>query len=301
MSVGIIILVIALIILIQPYPREVREAYGSYSMNTEMTLSDQLRNNSLYGNNTTLSNPPLIYNNITRDLYVNVDVSYLNSQVTNSQIEFSYSVYVVSSNPSWEKGVYYSQKLINVTSGYSSSFVIGVNLTSNLTFGSNINRELGFSSGSSYSVFILSREISNLGVSDSNLTIAIGGATNTVTGPSDTPVSGTYFKDAVIPGKIIIPLSRDTSYPLLLIVAIIFGFFAYLIRPEKPDPVEKFKRDNRENLIELAAGPSEESIKVKSTDDLFRMAAFVERPVFIFNNIIFIEIDGKTYYAEINK
>ena len=105
----------------------------------------------------------------------------------------------------------------------------------------------------------------------------------------------------MIPGKIIIPLNRDISYPLIFVAAILLGSFVYLVMPSRPDPVQKFKNDNRENLIELSVGPPEGSIPVKSADDLFRMATFVERPVFIFNDIVFIEIDGKTYYSEIKK
>lgn len=297
--VAVIILAVALIIYVQPRPREVREAYGSYSLNSSMQLVDQLRNNSLYGNNASLQDPSVIYNNISKDLYVIVDISYFNSQNTGENIDYSYSVYVISSSPSWEKLVYHTtDKSIKATSNYSDSFITDINLTSNITQGSYINRELGFTSAS-YSVEIESQAVSPQGSSSSSLTISIGEVTDSVTGPSDVPLSGSYFRDATIPGKVIIPLERDVSYPLFLAAAILLGYTGYLMKPAKIDSVTKFKKDNRENLIELASGPSENAVQVGSTDDLFKMAAFVERPVFIFNNIIFVEIDGKTYYAEI--
>ncbi|MCL4340555.1 MAG: hypothetical protein M1431_00440 [Candidatus Thermoplasmatota archaeon] len=299
--VGIIILAIALIVLVQPRPRDVREAYGSYSLNAGMSLVDQLHNSTLYGNNTTLTDPSVIYNSISKDVLIDVNVNYFNSQGSSEQIYYSYSVYVISSSPSWEKLSYSTDKVFSATSSFSYSFVMRINLTSNVSLGSEINDQLGFTSGSSYSINIISQAKSDLGSSDSNLTIAIGGATDSVSGPGDAPVTGSYFKNAVIPGKIIIPLSRDTSYPLIIIAAILLGYSAFLVMPSKPDPVQRFRRDNRENLIELGVGPPDGSIPVRSTDDLFRMATFVERPVFIFEDIVFIEIDGKTYYAEIKK
>ncbi len=299
--VGIIILAVALIVLVQPRPRDVREAYGSYSLNTGMTLVDQLRNSTLYGNNTSLTNPSVIYKSISKNIFIDVNVNYFNSHGLSEYIYYSYSVYVISSSPSWEKLSYSTYKVFNATSGFSDSFVMKINLTSNVSLGSEINDQLGFTSGSSYSINIISQAKSGLGLADSNLTIAIDGTTDSVTGPGDAPVTGSYFKNAVIPGKIIIPLSRDISYPLIFLAAILLGSFAYLVMPSRPDPVQKFKNDNRENLIELSVGPPEGSIPVKSTDDLFRIATFVERPVFIFNDIVFIEIDGKTYYAEIKK
>ncbi len=299
--VGIIILAVALIVLVQPRPRDVREAYGSYSLDTRMTLVDQLRNNTLYGNNTNLTNPSVIYKSISKNIFIDVNVNYFNSQGLSERLYYSYSVYVISSNPSWEKLSYSTDKVFNATSGFSDSFVMRINLTSNVSLGSEINDQLGFTSGSSYSINIVSQAKSNLGLADSNLTIAVGGTTDSVTGPGDAPLTGSYFRNAVIPGKIIIPLSRDISYPLIFVGAILLGSIAYLVMPSRPDPVQKFKNDNRENLIELGIGPPEGSIPVKSTDDLFRMATFVERPVFIFKDIVFIEIDGKTYYAEIKK
>lgn len=299
--IGIVILAIALIILVQPRPRDVREAYGSYTLSTEMTLYDQLHNSTLYGNNATLADPSVIYNSISKEMYIEVQLSYFNSQNISQRIYYSYSVYIISSNPSWEKLVYTTNRILNASSGFSDSFVMGINLTSNVSLGSKINDQLGFTSGSAYSVNIISQAKSDLGLSDSNLTIAIGGTTDSVTGPGNTPLTGSYFKNALIPGKIIVPLSRDASYPLFLIASILIGYSAYLSLPAKPDPVQKFRNENRDNLIELGEGPPDGSIPVKSTEDLFRMASFVERPVFIFNDIVFIEVDGKTYYAEIRK
>ena len=66
--VGIIILAVALVVLVQPRPRDVREAYGSYSLNTHMTLVDQLRNSTLYGNNTNLTDPSVIYKSISKNI-----------------------------------------------------------------------------------------------------------------------------------------------------------------------------------------------------------------------------------------
>ena len=219
--VGIIILAIALIVLVQPRPRDVREAYGSYSLNAGMSLVDQLHNSTLYGNNTTLTDPSVIYNSISKDVLIDVNVNYFNSQGSSEQIYYSYSVYVISSSPSWEKLSYSTDKVFSATSSFSYSFVMRINLTSNVSLGSEINDQLGFTSGSSYSINIISQAKSDLGSSDSNLTIAIGGATDSVSGPGDAPVTGSYFKNAVIPGKIIIPLSRDTSYPLIIIAAIL--------------------------------------------------------------------------------
>jgi hypothetical protein len=73
------------------------------------------------------------------------------------------------------------------------------------------------------------------------------------------------------------------------------------MEPRKNDYVKKFRKDNSGDLIELDTGPPEGSIKVIDTDDLMKMALITESPVFIHENLIFTELNGKTYYSEIKK
>lgn len=299
--VAVVLLAIGAIILVQPHPREVKEAYGSYSLNTQMKVMDQLRSNSLYGNNTTLIDPATVYRSITKDLYINVSISYFNSQGVSQNLTFTYDVILISSNPSWEKSTYTFSKRLSAGSNYVFSQNIEINVSSNVTTGNDINSQLGFSTGSSYSIYMAATTISSFGTSSSNITLSVGSTTYGISGPTDAPVSGVYYRNAVIPGKVIIPVSRDVSYPLLAIALAVIGYLAYVSYPGKPDYLERFRKANSDNLIELLTGPPEGSTQVKSTDDIFKIASFSERPVFIYENLIYVEVDGKTYFAEIKK
>ncbi|MEM0136027.1 MAG: hypothetical protein QXU18_12515 [Thermoplasmatales archaeon] len=297
-----IFLIIAMIVIFQPGPKSVREEDGSYSVSSNMNLVDHLKNNLLlYPNNTTLNDPPYIYTNITSNLLVNLTLYYYNSIQNSSTINCTYRVFIISSDPSWSKETYTSLDTLNVTSGKSYNLVFGVNVTSNITLGKEIDGQLGYSSSGPYAIEISDITSSRIGLSYSNLTLDVGTTTDILTGPNNLPLNGVFSKVTTVPGLTIIPLELIYAYLMAVLGILVVTYLALTMEPSNKDYVKKFRRDHSGDLIELDASPPEGAIKVIENEDLMKMALLIESPVFVHDNIIFTELNGKSYYSEIKK
>lgn len=300
---GVVLIIIAGIVIIQPKPVLVKEATGSYLLNTEVGLVDRLKNNSLYGNNTTLENPSVIYNNITYNMSTIFFIQYSDTNLSQTTVGYTYSVFIESSSPSWQYLSYTRTGNIKMNSGNTVYIEPSINVSRNLTIAKKINGQLGVISPGAYSLYFVLTVTSSIGTDQSNMTLALGNPTDSLNRPQDTPLTGSYFKNVVDPGRIVIPLNIEYSYFILAAGAIATGISLAMIISTAPRKsyIEKFKEENRDNVIVLKSGPPENAIEVNSTDDIMRMAAFIERPIFLNGNIIFIEMDGKVYFAEIRK
>ena len=296
-----VLVIIALIVVFQPGPRSVSETDGSYSMSSNLNLVDQLKDNLLYPNNTSLDDPSVIYTNITSNLTVNLTVYYYDSMENISSVHCVYHVFVISSDPAWTKETYTSTCALNVTSDKSSSLIFSINVSSNITKGKEIDSELGYSSSGAYAIEITDVASSQIGSSYSNLTIGVGSSVDTLTGPNDIPLNGLFSKNIIVPGRTIIPLGVIYAYLMVGIGASVVIYLLITMEPRKNDYVKKFRKDNSSDLIELDSGPPEEATRVLDNNDLMKMALITESPVFIHENIIFTELNGKTYYSDIRK
>ncbi|MEM3676179.1 MAG: hypothetical protein QXV22_03880 [Thermoplasmataceae archaeon] len=300
-AVAAILIAISIVSMVQHQPETLKVPSGSYSVSSDLVLYDVLSNNSLYGNNVTLTNPPVIYQNISKDIVVDLVVSYTNSDGNSTFVQYSYQAYIKSDSPSWSKISYASNGSLDIAPGDSHAFSFPINVTSNVSIAQKVNEELGLPTTSGYSIIISASATSPFGVSVSNLTLSINYRTYDLSGPDNSPVSGEFQKTLYIHGDSILPITRYEGYAIL---AIGIGVAAYPIAMSvqpRSDFVTRFKRTNKENLIEISVAPPDDAIRLNSTDDVFRMATFLERPVFSFGNLIYVNDDGKTYYAEIKK
>ncbi len=290
---------VSLIVIIQPQPKTVKEAYGSYSLDPSLELIDRLKQNPLYGNNSELINPSTIYTNITSNLSMSLSIYFQDTNIPKSTIFYNYTVTVVSADPSWSHLSYFHSGSVNASSGDTYNIPMSVNVSSNVSLGRKINQELGFGNTGTFSLLFGLSLSSGIGSANGNMTLAVGSVTDAVTGPSYSDLSGAIFKDVVIPGRIIIPLKMAYAYPILAVSAILFGLAGAQIERKKKSYAEKFKAENHDAIVELTAGPPDGSIEVKSARDILRMSVLLERPAFSNGDVIFVEMDGKTYYAEI--
>lgn len=303
LAVGVVLIIISGIVIIQPKPVLVKEATGSYLLNTEIGLTDRLKNNSLYGNNTTLENPSVIYNNITDNMSTIFFMQYSDTNLSETTIGYTYSVFIESSSPSWQYLSYTRTGSLKMNSGNTVYIESSINVSRNLSDARKINGQLGIISPGAYSLYFVLTVTSRIGTDQTNMTLALGNPTDSLSRPQDTPLTGSYFKNVVDPGRIVIPLNIEYSYIILAAGAVATGISLAMIISSAPRKsyTEKFKEENRDNVIVLKSGPPENAIEVNSTDDIMRMATFIERPIFLNGNIIFIEMDGKVYFAEIRK
>ncbi len=67
----------------------------------------------------------------------------------------------------------------------------------------------------------------------------------------------------------------DYAYVLIAAGVALLIYPAATVKRKKPDPVRKFKRENADNLIEVAVGPPEDAVEIARTEDVFKMASFV--------------------------
>jgi hypothetical protein len=295
-----ILIIIAMIVIFQPGPKSVSEVDGSYSLYSSMNLVDHLKDKLLlYPNNTSLDDPTYIYTNISSFLLVNLTLYYYNSQQNTSTVHSTYEVSVISSDPSWNKETYVSTTTLNVTSDRTYNLVYGVNVSSNITLGKEIDSQLGYSTSGAYAIVISDFVSSGIGSSHSNLTIDVGSAADILTGPNSLPLNGVYSKETEVPGRIIIPVGMIYAYLLAVLGAALIIYLLLTMEPISRDYVKKFKRDHSGDLIELDTGPPESAIRVIETEDLMKMALLTESPVFVHDNIVFTELNGKSYYSEI--
>lgn len=300
-SLAVVALIISLVLFFQTGPKVIQEPSGSYSLSSNLYLQDKLSNNTLYGNGTTLTNPSIVYVSITSNLSLDWQVSYTNSVKNSTAVDYSYYVYLISSSPSWKDETYHFSGSRTASGSAQFSMDLPINVSSNISKGEYINSQLGAPTGSGYSLEFVAVVNSPLGTSNSTITMSIGYPTYSVTGPTDNPISGTYSKYVYLPGQQILKLPAEYGY-VFLATAISLFFLGFIVNPPEKTPVlEKFRRANSDNLVELTVGPPEGAIKVKGTEEVFKMAAFVERPVFLYENLIYIEVDGKAYYAEIGE
>ncbi len=296
-----ILLFLGTAVILQPYPKQVREVSSTYSLSSNLYLNDVLKNNSLYGDNATLINPSTIYSSITKKLYVDANFLYNNPKENSTSVYFKYAVTLHSNSPTWSKGTYVSDGNFNLTNGHQENLYFGIDIASNISEGQAINSQLGVSSGASYSISLSLSTVSSFGYSNSTIDLSIGHVSDSLVGPSNKPFEGYTYSNATIPGYVIIPVVRTYGY-LFLGVAAPFGIaLAFVTDRKKQNPIEKFIKENSENLVSLKQGPPEDAVRVEKTDDIFKIASFTEKPVFVFNDRIFVELDGKVYYAEIRK
>ena len=204
-------------------------------------------------------------------------------------------------NPAWTEKTYTLSSTVNLTSGSSTSVIIDINVSSNLTTGKEIDSQLGYSSSGAYAIEITDVASSELGASYSNLTIGVGTTADTLTGPNNLPLNGVFSKDTIVPGRVIIPLSMIYAYLVGGIGATIAIYLLLTTEPKNRDYVRKFRKDHSGELIELNSGPPEGAIQVMKTDDLMKIALITESPVFVYGSTIFTEINGKSYYSEIKR
>ncbi|MDS0256996.1 hypothetical protein ApAK_04820 [Thermoplasmatales archaeon AK] len=298
---AVLVLSLGILTVLQKQPEMIRQPSGSYSLDSHLVVEDVLYNNSLYGSNVTLTNPSTIYQNITKSLIAELQISYTNTRGNATVLYYSYATYVISSSPSWSKETYYFQGKTDAGPGYTESLVFPVNVTSNMSIAERINDQLGQPTSTGYSIFITAYTSSPYGTAKSNLTISVGFRTYSLSGPNSIPVSGYYYSSDLIPGNVIVPIPMVAGYGLLASGIALATSSILIIAPPRADFITKFKRSNRDNLIEVSVAPPEDAVRLNSTDDVFRMAAFTERPVFAYGNVIYVNYDGRTYFAEIRK
>jgi len=290
-----------LIIVIQRQSTKVEETTGTYSQYSDLSLEDHLGNNSLYGNATTLTNPPVIYTSISKLLTANLSIYYYDTTNNPTTISLIYEVSLISTNPSWTKTTYHSEKNVSLDSRGLSTLDYNINVSSNLTIGNSIDEQLGFSTSDAFSLQIQVYASSSVGASASNMSLEIGTSQYALNGPINSPLSGVVQKNVNVPGDVKIPLPNYVGYFFMVIAASLLAYLYYSTQYVQEDYAKKFLRENSKDIVELRAGPPDDAIQVMNTEDIMKIAMIRETPVFAFEDKIFTESNGKVYYAEIRK
>ena len=294
------IISVGVVIAIQRPPSQVQETSGSYSQYSNLALQDHLINNTLYGN-ATLQNPSEIYTGITKALVANLSIFYYDPETKETNISLTYQVTLISTNPSWSRVTFTWERTIHSVSGNYTNMNFGINVSSNLTIGKSIDKELGYSSSDAFSLQFQAYADTAIGRSASNMTLTLGSTAYSLNGPSYSVINGVTKKNVSVPGNAIIPLPNFVGYVLIVLGAVILTYFYFNTMYVPESYTKKFLRENSKDIVELKSGPPDDAIQVANTEDIMKIAMLRESPVFAFEDKIFTESYGKTYYAEIRK
>lgn len=300
--VGIVLISNGLVIYMEP--RQSNESYlvASSSLSSNESIHVQLKNNLLYGNNTTLTNPKQVFLNITKGIFVSYSIYYDSTSIRSTNASLSYTVFLNSSNPSWSRITYSYAGVFNIQSGKPLNMYFNIDPAQNFTLGKEINAQLDVKGNIFYSIWL---KFSSY-VNDMN---SVSGVL--IRNSSDNQYLITLQNDSksdfinIIGNKLvgkppIIPLNDNFSYVFIFagLFAISFPFVTF---KKNSNDVKKFKNTYKDILVEVNTGPTNTAKYVTKPEDIIKIANIAESPIFINGNKIFIDLNGMEYYSEIRE
>lgn len=299
-AIGIALMTSGAIVFLEPRPRVESVVIGTDMLSCSLGLQVQLKNNLLYGDNVTLTNPPVVFTNITKAMFDTVTLNYSGTSKSPANVSVYYYVILNSTYPEWSKLVYQKSWSEPVSSGQSARMEMNISPTENFTEAGIINSQLNQSKSSIFSIkMLISCYVGSL-VSNSNLTIS--NTTNNeyvVTGPNSTaPDVFKVTRNEMTGDPPFLPIEKEFSF-VLIPVGIGVAALSLIGMKRKKDRVADFRKEHAEILVELANGPSKDAKRVAKAEDIVKISIITERPLFIFEDKVFIELGGTEYYAEL--
>jgi hypothetical protein len=296
--IGVVLVSVGVFGLAQPSQQTVKQAYANYSQTIHVNVVDNLKPNLLYGNESYLINPKIIYQNITTTINASITIS-INNIVDIGTINYYVYTQLSSANPLWNKTVYTMYGSLSNVTNTIYTFTVPLNITANITTANMIDKQLNQQQISSVFITVNAYAQSKLGIANTNVSFMVIGHTYTLRGPYSNSIAGTYYKYVTIGHMPIIALNNDIFYTMIGAGFIIILAGTILSMP-KTDELQKFKKDYAEHIIQVDFMPSQDAKKVGNYKDLLKLANYAEHPVFMNKNIIFTEINGIYYYTVIN-
>lgn len=300
--VGLLLLIIGIIVLSQSQGEVIKQPYSSYFQVTDLVMKVYLKNNSLYGNDSNLSDPVIIFPSITKNVSLTATFIYYYPGLNKTNVSIKTKAILSSSTPKWNKITYVNSFRELVPCNSNMTFDIPINISANLTTGNSIDQELGQLYVTPFLLNITFSTTSILGTTYSNMSMVLSNY-YTVSSFSPGKISNDLYKLVRTSADAIIPIPKVYGI-LITVFAVLFLLpvtINYLPQQEKKTYSSRFKKDHADILVELKQPPSGTMIAVSNPDQILKLASFIDRPVLLFGDQIFVEMDGKVYSADLEE
>lgn len=307
-KISVVVISVALISLglvgaLEPRPASKEIVSSSYSESLNLELKDLLLPNLLYGN-VTLVDPSHVYTNITQNLSISADFTLSRTNSTTNSYTVTQSIVLVSQDPSWSKIV-----LVNVTSGTMSGkgFTTTIGVPANFPGYLNTTKAIDQQLGGAYSdptvTFNITASVGSMESMTSSLTVLLSPVAYTVTYNNEPAVYQQVTNTSETSVHLILPVSTLESYLMIAAGLVVSGYFLYPLIPRNTNEMKRRLKERYDQIVEVSVAiDKDDAIRVRTRDDLFKLAELRELPIFLNRDlgVLFVEIDSKLYFIELD-
>lgn len=269
------------VIVLEGHQYYIKVPTSGYSESGSYVVKDNLEPNPLY-NATYLENPKIVYNSITSSLNISIEAFIQLNNMSGTDVSILSEVTLVSSSPSWAKLINTTITDRKVSGNGDITVPVEVNLSSDLSLAQSIDSKLQDGSTDPVIDLNMSIEAPGLNAYSTSMSIALHTTYEDLSyGPSN-PASFTSFKQELVVPHTLIGLGIIYGYILLGGAGATGIAMAVLYAPRITDPVEKLRKEQGDQIIEIETPPSEDAKKLMKLEDLLKISEIFETPVFLY-------------------
>ena len=288
--------------------KEVISATQNVNMSDGIFVNVTLKNNTLY-NYSNATNPPVIFNNITKSIDISAFYQYDVSGQGGTMRNIFFSIVVATvlnsgTTPAWSKLISSSTIDSNSTSSGGSSWIpIQISIRSALMYASQVDRELNISFGTPTISFIITMNAYPQGGSVTTLS----SYANVTFVPSYVNLhsgmlqnydyaqnNGNHHSSSSITmgsNKVVAVSGNANPFSWILIASLLIATalaiaLAYQFRGyhKKVDPLTRRLKENNDDIVRVTSRPEIRNgdLFVNSIDDIFRLGQISNTPVTVY-------------------
>lgn len=293
-----VILIFSSLIIIEPREHTKYISETDFRSNLQVNMQANLTNNGLYSSST-LYNPGVVYQHILKNMTVYINGNFLSSG--KQSVIISYTIYVDSANPSWNKT--FASNVTGFTFSGSHSIhymVIPLNLSYLYNQSANIDNQLGYNSQPSTVGVNVTVTNPNHSVSSStDITISQGNEKYLISYGKPADLTGTtQLKDSYGHRPFVnIPIIYGYIVTLLAVTALVFLIVSYIGLPRKKNKMEVILGEYGDRIIDIDVMPKGGIVRVDSFEELIKLSDAYHEPLFNIKreSMFFVSHDFKNY------
>jgi hypothetical protein len=294
--VFLILAMVGSIIVLEAHQYSVKIPTSGYNESGSFTVKENLLPNSLY-NQSYLTNPTVIYNNITSSVNISAQAFVHFSNISGRKVSLVSTVDLVSNSPPWEKLIETNETSKTVSQNGVVEISIPLNITKEMALATSIDNELQDGTSDPTIVLNISVVSTGLNIYSTSMTISLHGTYEDLSYSNSNPVSVTSFKQELVTPHEIIGLGTVFGYIFLAGAGASAISMAVLYIPRVSDTVVKIRKDYGDHIVEIDTPPSEDAKTLSKLEDLIKLSEILETPVFLYANgkVLYVSHQGEQY------
>lgn len=298
--VFLILAMLGTIIVLEAHQYYVKIPTSGYSESGGYIIKDNLLPNPLY-NTSSLENPTVIYNSITSSINISAQTFVHLNNMSNRQFSLISVVTLASSSPSWEKIINTSVTNENVSSNGVIQAPIIINISRELALAESIDNQLQDGNSAPVIDFNMSIVSPGLNTYAASMSITIHSTYEDLSYGTSNPVSVTSFKQELVIPHTLIGLGIIYGYILLGAAGATGIVMVVLYAPRITDPVEKVRKEQGEQIIEIDSPPGENAKLLMKLEDILKLSEIFETPVFLYtpDKVLYVSHQSEQYKYEL--